>query len=58
MTLPPAVASPAAADAVAADVAAASGFNLTGTPSVVVDGRVVANPTLANIRTAIRNAAN
>lgn len=52
------VSSTAASDAVAADVAAASGFNLTGTPSVVVDGRVVANPTLANIRTAIRNAAN
>lgn len=52
------VSSTEAASAVAADVAAASGFNLTGTPSVIVDGRVVANPTLANIRTAIRNAAN
>lgn len=52
------VASTEAADAVAADVAAASGFNLTGTPSVIVDGRVVTNPSLANIRTAIRNAAN
>lgn len=52
------VSSTEASDAVAADVAAAGGFNLTGTPSVVVDGRVVSNPTLANIRTAIRNAAN
>lgn len=52
------VSSTEAADAVAADVATASAFNLTGTPSVIVDGKVVSNPTLANIRTAIRNAAN
>ncbi len=52
------VAGSAASDAVAADVAAGTSFNLTGTPSVVVNGRVVTNPTLANIRTAIRNAAN
>lgn len=52
------VTSTEAADAVAADVAAASGFNISGTPSVVVNDRVVSNPTLANIRTAIRNAAN
>lgn len=52
------VTSTEAADAVAADVATASAFNLTGTPSVIVDGKVVSNPTLANIRTAIRNAAN
>ena len=49
---------PVTADAVAADVATAGAFNLTGTPSVIVDGKVVSNPTLANIRTAIRNAAN
>ncbi len=52
------VSSTEAADAVAADVATAGAFNLTGTPSVIVDGKVVSNPTLANIRTAIRNAAN
>lgn len=52
------VSSSEAADAVAADVAAASAFNLTGTPSVIVDGKVVSNPSIANIRTAIRNAAN
>lgn len=47
-----------AAAAVTADVAAASSFNINGTPSIVVNGRLVTNPTLANIRTAIRNAAN
>lgn len=52
------VSSSEAADAVAADVAAAGAFNLTGTPSVVVNGRVVSNPSLANIRSAITNAAN
>ena len=52
------VTSSEAADAVAADVATAGAFNLTGTPSVIVDGKVVSSPTLANIRTAIRNAAN
>ena len=41
-----------------ADEAAARGFNINGTPSVVVNGRLVTNPTLANIRTAINNAAN
>jgi len=52
------VASPEAAAAVSADVAAAGAFNINGTPSVVVDGRLVTNPSLANLRTAIRNAAN
>ncbi len=48
----------ATADAVDADVAATRTFNLTGTPSVVVDGTVVANPTLENVRRAIEDAAN
>lgn len=47
----------ATADAVDADVAATRTFNLTGTPSVVVDGSVVANPTLENVRRAIEDAA-
>ncbi len=57
-TLRDCVESEEAAEAVRADVAAANGFQITGTPAVVVDGRVVANATLANIRQAIRNAAN
>lgn len=43
------------ADAVAADVAAARSFGLTGTPSVVVDGRVV-EATQAALDRAIRAA--
>lgn len=50
--------SDAAAAAVAADVAAATGFQLTGTPSVVVNGKVVSNTSLASLRQAIRSAAN
>ncbi len=50
--------SEAAGAAVAADVAAADSFQLTGTPSVVVNGKVVPNPTLANVRQAIENAAD
>lgn len=46
------------ADKVDADVAAARALNLTGTPSVTVNGTVVSNPTLANIRNAVRNASN
>ena len=45
-------------DAVAADVALARALNLGGTPSVLVDGVLVANPTLDNIRRAIESAAN
>lgn len=45
------------AAAVDADVAATRTFNLTGTPSVVVNGTVVPNPTLDNVRRAIENAA-
>lgn len=45
------------ADAVDADVAATRTFGLTGTPSVIVNGTVVSNPTLANVRRAIENAA-
>lgn len=52
------VASSEAADAVTADVAAATSFKISGTPSVVVNDRLVTNPTLANIRAAINNAAN
>ena len=51
------VASTEAADALAADVAAANQLRITGTPSVAVNGPLVANPTLANLRQAIRNAA-
>lgn len=46
------------ADAVDADVSAARAAGLTGTPSVLVNGEAVANPTLANIRSAIQDAAN
>ena len=52
------VASTEAADALAADVAAANQLRITGTPSVAVNGQLVANPTLANLRQVIRNAAN
>ncbi len=41
-----------------ADVAAARTLNLSGTPSVTVNGVVVSNPTLANIRNAVQNASN
>src|SRR5690606_34178849 len=44
--------------AVDADVAAARALNLGGTPAVTVNGTVVSNPTLANIRSAIQNASN
>ena len=44
------------ADAVDADVATTRSFGLTGTPSVVVNGAVVSNPTLENVRRAIENA--
>jgi protein-disulfide isomerase len=52
------VASTEASDALAADVAAANQLRITGTPAVAVNGQLVANPTLANLRQAIRNAAN
>lgn len=45
-------------DEVDADVTTARQNGVTGTPSVFVDGVQVSNPTLANIRTAIQNAAN
>lgn len=48
----------ATAAAVDADVALARTLNLGGTPSVLVDGVLVANPTLDNIRRAIQAAAN
>jgi len=48
----------ATAPAVEADVALARALNLGGTPSVLVDGVLVANPTLANVRRAIESAAN
>lgn len=50
--------SEAAGAAVAADIAAASSLQLTGTPSVVVNGKVVSNPTLAAVRQAVENAAD
>ena len=46
------------AAAVDADVAAARGLNLGGTPSVTVNGQVVTNPTLENIRRAINAVSN
>lgn len=52
------VTSEEAADALAADIAATNQLQLTGTPSVAVNGTIVSNPTLANIRQAIQNAAN
>lgn len=52
------VSSQEAADALAADIAATNQLKLTGTPSVTVNGTVVSNPTLANVRQAIQNAAN
>lgn len=47
-----------AAKRVDADMDAVKALGLTGTPSVAVNGKVVANPSLANIRQAIRSAAN
>ena len=44
--------------AVDADAALARSLQLGGTPSVLVDGVLVANPTLANVRRAIESAAN
>lgn len=41
-----------------ADAAAARALGIGGTPSVTVNGTVVTNPSLANIRNAIRNASN
>ncbi|MCC6312026.1 MAG: thioredoxin domain-containing protein [Trueperaceae bacterium] len=41
---------------VTADEAAARQANLTGTPSVLVNGVLVSNPTVANISRAIENA--
>ena len=46
----------ATASAVTADVAAARRANLTGTPSVLVNGVLVSNPTVANIGRAIETA--
>lgn len=46
------------AAAVDADVAAARQAGITGTPSILVNGEAVANPTLGNIRSAIQDAAN
>lgn len=46
------------ADRVDADLAAARALNLGGTPAVTVNGVVVSNPTLANIRNAVRSASN
>ncbi len=45
------------AAAVEADVALARALNLGGTPSVLVNGQLVSNPTLENIRRAIQAAA-
>ncbi|HZJ09322.1 MAG TPA: thioredoxin domain-containing protein [Trueperaceae bacterium] len=45
------------AQAVDADIAAARELGLTGTPAVLVNGELVANPTLANLRSAIQDAA-
>ena len=44
--------------AVDADAEAARRAGVTGTPSVLVNGVLVSNPTLANIRRAIEDAAN
>lgn len=44
--------------AVDADAALARSLELGGTPSVLVNGVLVANPTLANVRRAIESAAN
>lgn len=44
--------------AVDADAAAARRAGVTGTPSVLVNGVMVQNPTLANIQRAIEDAAN
>lgn len=44
--------------AVDADAAAARRIGITGTPSVLVNGVQVTNPTLANLRAAIQDAAN
>ncbi len=38
------------------DVQLARRLNVTGTPTVFVDGQRVANPTLANVRSAIEDA--
>lgn len=50
--------SEAAGAAVASDVAVATALQLTGTPSVAVNGTVVTNPSLAGVRQAVENAAN
>lgn len=44
--------------AVDADAAIARTLQLGGTPSVLVDGVLVSNPTLANVRRAIESATN
>lgn len=44
--------------AVDADAALARSLQLGGTPSVLVNGVLVSNPTLANIRRSIESAAN
>ncbi|HET8985806.1 MAG TPA: thioredoxin domain-containing protein [Trueperaceae bacterium] len=44
--------------AVDADAALARSLQLGGTPSVLVNGALVSNPTLDNIRRAIQSAAN
>lgn len=46
------------AAAVDADVAAARSLSINGTPSVTVNGVLVSNATLANIRNAIESASN
>lgn len=57
-TLNTCVSESATSAAVEADVALARTLELGGTPSVLVNGTLVANPTLANIRRAIESAAN
>lgn len=47
----------ATAEAVRVDEAIARQANVTGTPSVLIDGVLLANPSIANIRSAIEAAA-
>jgi len=51
------VSTSATADAVRADEAIARQANVTGTPSVLIDGVLLANPSLANIRSAVEAAS-
>ncbi|HRN19125.1 MAG: thioredoxin domain-containing protein [Trueperaceae bacterium] len=51
------VSTSATADAVRTDEAIAREANVTGTPSVLIDGVLLANPSLANIRSAVEAAS-